>query len=173
MIKQALTFAAFCLVMAWGAQAYLIPHLQLTASGQNQSKQKAQKQTASYSSQSSQSYPIGANGHVNLSADVNNREMEFLVDTGASFVALRESDARRAGYSFSASDYTATVSTANGQTKVAPFIIDEIELDDIRVRNVQAAAIPDDALSKNLLGMSFLGQLKRFEFTNGQLVLED
>jgi aspartyl protease family protein len=31
---------------------------------------------------------------------------------------------------------------------------------------------PDDALSENLLGLSFLSRLRRFEYSNGRMVLE-
>jgi aspartyl protease family protein len=32
--------------------------------------------------------------------------------------------------------------------------------------------LPDEALAENLLGLSFLSRLKRFEYANGRLVLE-
>ena len=37
---------------------------------------------------------------------------------------------------------------------------------------VDAVVLPDEALSENLLGLSFLSKLKRFEYANGRLVLE-
>jgi len=40
------------------------------------------------------------------------------------------------------------------------------------VRDVDAMVLPDQALSENLLGLSFLSRLKRFEYSNGQMVLE-
>ena len=40
------------------------------------------------------------------------------------------------------------------------------------VRDVQALVVPDNALSENLLGLSFLTKLSRFEYANGKLVLE-
>ena len=40
------------------------------------------------------------------------------------------------------------------------------------VRNINAMVLPDEALSENLLGLSFLSKLKRFEYANGRLVLE-
>jgi len=40
------------------------------------------------------------------------------------------------------------------------------------VRDVDAMILPDQALSQNLLGLSFLSRLKRFEFANGRMVLE-
>ena len=40
------------------------------------------------------------------------------------------------------------------------------------VRDVDAMVLPDTALSDNLLGLSFLSRLKRFEYASGRLVLE-
>jgi aspartyl protease family protein len=40
------------------------------------------------------------------------------------------------------------------------------------VRDVAALVMPDEALSDNLLGLSFLSRLRRFEYSAGRLVLE-
>ena len=40
------------------------------------------------------------------------------------------------------------------------------------VRDVRALVVPDKALNENLLGLSYLTRLKRFEYANGKLVLE-
>src|SRR5882724_5696192 len=47
-----------------------------------------------------------------------------------------------------------------------------IDVGGLIVRDVDAMVLPDEALSENLLGLSFLSRLKRFEYTNGQMVLE-
>ena len=59
------------------------------------------------------------NGHFEVEARVDGRRIEFLVDTGASHIALRESEAARLGIYPRPSDYTVRVSTANGITKAA------------------------------------------------------
>jgi aspartyl protease family protein len=41
------------------------------------------------------------------------------------------------------------------------------------VRNVSAMVVPDEALSENLLGLSFLSRLRRYDYSDGRLVLED
>ena len=66
----------------------------------------------------------------------------------------------------------ATVSTANGTVKAARTRLAMIELGDLIVRDVEALVLPDSALSENLLGLSFLSKLKRFEYANGRLLLE-
>jgi aspartyl protease family protein len=47
-----------------------------------------------------------------------------------------------------------------------------VEVGGIMVRDVQAVVMPDEALGENLLGMSFLSRLRRFEVADGKLVLE-
>ena len=95
-----------------------------------------------------------------------------MVDTGASLVALNEKSAARFGLRPARGDYTASVSTANGTIKAARARLPLIDLGGLIVRDVDAMVLPDEALSENLLGLSFLSKLKRFEYANGRLVLE-
>jgi len=113
----------------------------------------------------------GGNGHFQLEAVVDGRRMEFLVDTGATGVALRESDAAWLGIHPAERDYTARSATANGVVRVAPVVLDRIEVGDIVVHNVAAVVFPDQTLGQNLLGMSFLSRV-RWQQDNGRLVLE-
>ncbi len=116
--------------------------------------------------------PAGANHQYFVTAAVNSRPASFLVDTGASFVALRDSDARAANIYVSWADYKHPVRTANGETKAALIDIRVIEIDGIRVENVKAFILPDEQLAMNLLGMSFLSQLESVEQRGGELVLK-
>lgn len=107
-----------------------------------------------------------------LDVTVNNRRpLAFLVDTGASFVALRQSDAAGAGVRVSPDDFSQPVRTANGETRAAVVKLDRIMISDISVNNVEAFILPDDQLGVNLLGMSFLSRLESVEARNGELVL--
>ena len=110
-------------------------------------------------------------GHFQTDARVDGRSIEFLVDTGASTVALRESSAARLGIHPSARDYTVRMQTANGIGKGARVRLDRVELNGITVRDVDAVVVPDEALSTNLLGMSFLSRVK-WTHDRGRLVLE-
>ncbi len=113
----------------------------------------------------------GDNGHFQTEAIVDGRRMDFLVDTGASVIALRQRDAARLGIHPVPRDYTAKVSTANGVIKAAPVELNRVEVGGLVVRNVTALVLPDEALAQNLLGMSFLSKV-RWEHRNGRLVLE-
>jgi aspartyl protease family protein len=111
-------------------------------------------------------------GHFQVEARVEGRFVDFVVDTGASLVVLRESSAALAGIHPQPRDYTATAVTANGKIKAARATIDRIEIGGIAVYDVPAMVLPDEALAKNLLGVSFLSRLKRYEYANGRLLLE-
>jgi aspartyl protease family protein len=114
----------------------------------------------------------GSNGHFQVEGRVDGRHMDFMVDTGASVIALTERDAAMLGIHPAERDYVAMVKTANGTVHAAPVTLDMVEIDDIVVRDVAAMVLPDNALSDNLLGLSFLQRLHRFEYSDGKLVLE-
>jgi aspartyl protease family protein len=111
-------------------------------------------------------------GHFRVDARVDGRRLDFMVDTGASLVTLRESDAAYLGIRPMPVDYKATVSTANGKVKAAPAKLSRVEVGDITVFDVPALVLPDEALGQNLLGVSFLSKLRRYEYANGRMVLE-
>ena len=81
----------------------------------------------------------GRDAHYEVTARVDGGPVDFIVDTGATLVILRESDAGRIGIRPSRADYTATVSTANGKIKAAPATLDRVELGGITVYDVQGA----------------------------------
>jgi aspartyl protease family protein len=116
--------------------------------------------------------PRDARGHFQTDGRIEGQRINFMVDTGASVVALNEKSAARFGLRPSRNDYNATVATANGTVKAARARIAMIELGGLVVRDVDALVLPDAALSENLLGLSFLSKLKRFELANGKMVLE-
>ena len=131
----------------------------------------APAQPASPDSRSVVISPSG-NGHFQVEGRVDGRRMDFMVDTGASVIALTARDAAMLGVHPSDSEYVAAVKTANGIVRAAPVRLDRVEIDDIEVRDVAAMVMPDGALSDNLLGLSFLRRLRRFEYSDGKLVLE-
>ena len=111
-------------------------------------------------------------GHFQTEGRIEGQRIDFMVDTGASVVALNEKSAARFGFRPSRSDYNAAVTTANGTIKAARTRLAMVELGGLVVRDVDAMVLPDEALSENLLGLSFLSKLKRFEYANGRLLLE-
>ena len=111
-------------------------------------------------------------GHFQVDARVDGRRMDFLVDTGATVIAIPEREAARLGIHPARREYTIQLRTANGTIHGAPTRLGMVEVGGLTVRDVEAVIMPDGALAQNLLGMSFLSRLRRFEFTDGRLVLE-
>ena len=102
----------------------------------------------------------GGDGHFRTEARVDGRRLELVVDTGATQIALRASDAARLGIHPTPRDYTVRVSTANGMTRAAMVQLGMVEVGNIVVRDVPALIHPDEALGVNLLGMSFLSRVR-------------
>jgi aspartyl protease family protein len=115
----------------------------------------------------------GRDGHFYVDASVNLRPVRLMVDTGATVVALRASDAAAAGIRVREADYVNPVATANGTTNAAEATLDSVSVDDIEVRHVRALVIHDDQLAVSLLGGSFLHGLRRFEVKDDILTFEN
>jgi aspartyl protease family protein len=112
-------------------------------------------------------------GHFLGEAVVNGRRVDVIVDTGATSVALTDETARRLGIHPAASAYNVPIATANGMARAAMVRLSEIRLGGVTVRNVDALVAQRDALGINLLRMSFLSRLSKFEMAHGQLVLTE
>lgn len=112
----------------------------------------------------------GPDGHFWAEASVSGHEVRFLVDTGASAVALTPTDAERLGMDPASLDYAYTVTTASGQAKAARVQLASVAVAGAEVDNVDAFVI-QNGLEHSLLGMSYLGRLNRFEATQTSLIL--
>jgi len=111
-------------------------------------------------------------GHFSANALVNGTHVRFMVDTGASDVALTAEDAERLGFDLDKLAYTVPYGTANGTVMAARVTLDEIAIGDIKVRNVRAS-VSRDGLGQSLLGMSFLNELRAVELQGNRLVLRE
>ena len=103
---------------------------------------------------------------------VNDRALRLVFDTGASSVVLTAEDAAAAGISPRADDYSAPVSTANGETTAAPARIDRLSVGPIVLRDVRALVAKPGVMRQSLLGMSFLERLRSYGVEGGKLVLK-
>jgi aspartyl protease family protein len=110
-------------------------------------------------------------GHFIVNAAINGRPITMMADTGATLVVLSFEDAEQLGLSPRSLDFTGLAQTANGVSRIAPITLDRVRIDGITLYGIQAAVAEQGALVGNLLGMSFLGKLSRFEMKGGELVL--
>eukprot|EP00439_Symbiodinium_sp_Y106_P089043 s1_g1579.t1 len=111
-------------------------------------------------------------GHFWADANVDGTHVRFLVDTGASHIALSPFDAQRLGYDLNALDYRVPYQTANGVAYAAPLTLEDISIGSITISDVQASVL-QSGLSQSLLGMSFLGELSAVELSGDRLILRE
>lgn len=112
----------------------------------------------------------GGDGHYWAEADVNGSRVRFLVDTGASAVALTLADAQRLGIATDKLDYHYNVVTASGQTRAAAVTLGRVSVAGAALNDVEALVI-ESGLESSLLGMTYLGRLASFEATRTALIL--
>ncbi|WP_240732697.1 retropepsin-like aspartic protease family protein [Halioglobus maricola] len=98
-------------------------------------------------------------GHYVTSGTINGQPVTFMLDTGATGVAIPEAVANRLGIPRGRSYRT---QTANGMSTSYAALLDRVAVGDIELRNVQAGIAPGLRMEEILLGMSFL---KHIEFT--------
>ncbi|MDP3899335.1 MAG: TIGR02281 family clan AA aspartic protease [Mesorhizobium sp.] len=113
------------------------------------------------------------NGHFETRATINGRPVDVLVDTGATTTVLSASDATAAGFDVSTLAFNVPISTANGTTRAARIVADEIGIGQIfRNRQTVLVASPGQ-LGQSLLGMSFLSTLSGYDVRGDRMVLID
>ncbi len=111
----------------------------------------------------------GPGGHFVSEGQINGRSVQFLVDTGATYVSMSVSEATRIGLKYQ--DGTPVqMRTANGATQGWAVRLDRVRVGDALVTGIDAVVIPQ-GMPYILLGNSFLG---RFQMSrnNDQMILE-
>jgi aspartyl protease family protein len=97
-------------------------------------------------------------GHFYTTGTVNGTSVRFVVDTGATSIALGPNDARRIGLDLRRGQRGMT-STANGQVVVTRIPLDTVTIGGITLHNVEAVVLPAE-MPIALLGMSFLNRME-------------
>jgi aspartyl protease family protein len=126
-----------------------------------------QRQANPNSQISSQHGDGNGQGHFVADGLINGQAVHFLLDTGATDVAIPESLARQFSLERGA---PVTLSTANGRTEGYRTRLDSLQLGDILLRDVRALVVPGLDGEQVLLGMSALKQLE-FTQRGGTLLL--
>lgn len=111
------------------------------------------------------------NGHFTARTIVNGQTMMMLVDTGASSIVLKASDARAVGINIEQLNFRVPVRTANGVAYAASTKINSIAVGSITMYDMSVMVAKPGALSESLLGMNFLTRLRSYEFSGDFLTL--
>jgi aspartyl protease family protein len=100
--------------------------------------------------------PMGAGGHFSGAGSINGKQVSFLVDTGATSVALSQSEANRIGLEWKRGRPGLT-QTANGTVPIYAINLTSVRVGDVEIANVAAVVLPSD-MPVVLLGNSFLNR---------------
>jgi len=113
----------------------------------------------------------GIGGHYWVAGSVNGQSIQFLVDTGATSIALNDEHARRLGIDYRVVGAPLQVSTASGTTRGWRVTLDRVKIGELEVLGVGAVVLEGGSPTEALLGMSFLSRVG-WQVEQDVLVLE-
>jgi aspartyl protease family protein len=100
-----------------------------------------------------------SSGMYTVTGSINGMPVKYLVDTGATTIAMNSGEARRLGISYRLKGQRLSVETASGVERAFKVVLDAVRVGDIQVRNVEAVVLDGNMPSQILLGMSFLSRV--------------
>ena len=100
--------------------------------------------------------PVGPGGHFVSTGAINGKPVEFMVDTGATAIAMSQSEANRIGLDWQRGKRGMS-HTAGGTVPIHVINLSSVKLGGTEVFNVEAVVVPAD-MPMVLLGNSFLGR---------------
>ena len=110
-----------------------------------------------------------ADGHFYVTAEVNGAPVHFLVDTGATPVALTQDDARSIGLDFSSSDFEPIAQTANGVARGKAVTLAKVSVEGKDATEVAAVIMEKGGVS--LLGQAYLARISGVEMSGEHMIL--
>ncbi len=134
-------------------------------------RQSGQTMSFQQSEDSAIIIPKEIDGHFHLTVTINDRPIEFLVDTGASDIVLTREDAARVGFDPNRLDYWGMANTANGTVRLAKIRLETVRLGEFIDKNIRAS-VNKAPMEKSLLGMRYLSKFRAIEISNDQMILK-
>lgn len=133
----------------------------LEIDGKRQTVQLGRYNSANYNSAKKPTVSLIADsrGHFVAPGSINGAPTQFLIDTGATSVAMSTAEARRLGISY-LNGQQGYSSTANGMVVAYRITLDAVRIGDITLNQVDAMVLDGPAMPVTLLGMSFLSRLE-------------
>jgi aspartyl protease family protein len=101
-----------------------------------------------------------ARGAYHTRGSINGHSTDMLVDTGATSVAMSETEAKRLGIRYQEQGRPIGVNTASGFARAYSVVLDQVRVGEIELSRVEAVVIEGSAPREVLLGMSFLKQVE-------------
>jgi len=109
-------------------------------------------------------------GHFYATLSINDADITFVVDTGATNVVISRDDALRIGLNPDELNYMGRAQTANGTVRTADVRLDEVNFANRTDRNLRAS-VNGGELNTSLLGMSYLNRFTTIQISGNQMRL--
>jgi aspartyl protease family protein len=179
MLKNALIFAIASLTIAFAAPSFMVGLGGPAAPGAPSPALVAAAPAAPATVTAADPAPgyreasivADAGGQYRARALIEGQDVDVMIDTGATVVALTSETAARLGVAPDPARPRWKMNTANGVAFASPVTLRSVSLGAIYMGDVQAVVMPPGASSVNLLGASFLKRLVSVEQRGGMLVL--
>ncbi len=110
------------------------------------------------------------NGHFFAQGDVDGAPVRFMVDTGASVIALTAADAQKLGQTWYPNELQTVGRGVNGDVIGKPIMLGRVRIGDLEVSNVRAIIVPE-GLDVSLLGQSFLSKIPNVNISGDRMTL--
>lgn len=114
--------------------------------------------------------PSGAGGHYKTPGRINGHAVEFMVDTGATIIAMNLEVAQRLGINYRAGEQI-PISTAAGVVTAYKVVLDKVSVGTVEISNVEAAVSIGAFPQEILLGNSYLSRVE-MRRENGVMILQ-
>lgn len=102
-------------------------------------------------------------GQYLTAGSINSLPVTFLVDTGATSIAMNMAVAKRLGIDFRVTGIKGSSHTASGVVRSWSVLLDKVKVGDIALRNVRAMVLEGGGIQEVLLGMTFLSRVEMSE----------
>lgn len=100
-----------------------------------------------------------SNGMYWANVIINGFQVSFVVDTGATLIAMNRHKARRTGLNYKIEDRVSSANTASGVSNIYIINLDKVKVGNIELKNVEGAVHDSDFPKITLLGNSFLNRV--------------
>jgi len=115
------------------------------------------------------SLPRDGDGHFYADVQVNGSDVHFVVDTGATVIALTRRDAERAGLNVDPDEFAVVAQGASGPVMGVPVVLRQVTLGTRTATDVPALVLAD--AGQSLLGQNFLSGFDMVSIERDQMVL--
>ena len=127
-------------------------------------------QLARFSEDGQITVPRAQDGHYYLTLTINQKPVDFMIDTGATDVVLTLRDAKAVGIETDGLSYLGQAQTANGTVRTARVRLQDVQLGKTDQGGL-VAWVNEGDLDISLLGMTYLQRFARMEIAGDQMIL--